>query len=904
MVPQSSDSLEQRAIRRSVATLRRLSQRWHTGIGPSGLLSSLEAQAGEEGGGGETGSDGAGRATESKKGGERMAFAGVRARKGSSACTDGKASPPPRPSSPVGRSKLGALAVLASVRNLDMPPPSSQAHTTVGTTMASASSRRLVVGKGEPDRLTFTAKQRRRRTSTLEVLRASVPFFVQWSNLSVSWWSRLLRGSLTTLLLVSGLTLSFTMTAATNEALASAAGRGKVDICPVAGTPISDEALEADPNLLPCYCRELDLPSALTDPRCSGWVEAATVGMGVTLASSVTMAGVNVLLQFVILALTPFEAHWSKDAEQLSLTWRLFVSLFFNTALIQLLVTTDWNALFGLDLGFNSAADGRLYADLFSPAWYANVGSVLCAVMAFNVVAPHMLPLSQLLLYSCQRKWATRRPMWTCWWPVTLVFACDGACCPCLCGGSARPVCPDLCGGICVCSGACCCFAMSCAACGSVQGSRSRAMRHGTLSRGASRSSSSDDGLGIAVDMALKTSAAGPSPTSSSRAALDSGLASGGGNAMFGRPLRSAREDEEGVEMVGGRVGSGATHVRSPLHTDSTPADRRRRRRMTPPTGIGLDSSVMEADLAGPIMRVCDPVCGACVRRLEASWFDWWAPKSQRQLNAIFTGPEFPIIQRYSAILTTVFATLMYSSGIPLMYMLALVSFLLFIALDKALLLRFYRNPLHYDSLQISSLSGLIPAAIVLHCIIAAWAFTNDAVFPMRGDSVDVLLVPAPDLVNSLRALVPLNVNIVERLTRAHVLPMLGLAVLVVFVEVVVRGSVAVADGWRRRGCSLHKARDPVHAPYSQLKAQKRIKGMSTYNILEGVELSERLNLPEHFTDHFSSLSDVLLYQSRRMEQIMKWTSFKVQATQRQHSIAKAKHSVKKAFTAATEEDI
>ena len=59
-------------------------------------------------------------------------------------------------------------------------------------------------------------------------------------------------------------------------------------------------------------------------------------------------------------------------------------------------------------------------------------------------------------------------------------------------------------------------------------------------------------------------------------------------------------------------------------------------------------------------------------------------------------GPEFLIEVRYSQIMTFFFITMIYSSGIPVLY---IISFLQYIAMywtDKFLFLQMYRTPPRY----------------------------------------------------------------------------------------------------------------------------------------------------------------------------------------------------------------
>ena len=69
---------------------------------------------------------------------------------------------------------------------------------------------------------------------------------------------------------------------------------------------------------------------------------------------------------------------------------------------------------------------------------------------------------------------------------------------------------------------------------------------------------------------------------------------------------------------------------------------------------------------------------------------------SQQQLNALYQYPDMKMYDRFPAVLNTVFVTMFYSGGIPLLLPLACVSIATTFWLDKVMLLRFYRRP-YYD---------------------------------------------------------------------------------------------------------------------------------------------------------------------------------------------------------------
>ncbi len=99
--------------------------------------------------------------------------------------------------------------------------------------------------------------------------------------------------------------------------------------------------------------------------------------------------------------------------------------------------------------------------------------------------------------------------------------------------------------------------------------------------------------------------------------------------------------------------------------------------------------------------------------------------KSRKEFIDLYTGPQFNIGMRYSQILTTIFASLIYSSGIPLLYICCFFFFLITYWIDKFLVLRLYRNPPHID-LYVSKLFNMvILVGMIIHLCFAIWIYGN-----------------------------------------------------------------------------------------------------------------------------------------------------------------------------------
>lgn len=70
---------------------------------------------------------------------------------------------------------------------------------------------------------------------------------------------------------------------------------------------------------------------------------------------------------------------------------------------------------------------------------------------------------------------------------------------------------------------------------------------------------------------------------------------------------------------------------------------------------------------------------------------------TQKKYEKMNIGPIFDLDRRYSAILNVIYITLMFSTGLPFLYIIAFISFFLMYWVDKILLLRCYKNPPSYS---------------------------------------------------------------------------------------------------------------------------------------------------------------------------------------------------------------
>jgi len=114
-----------------------------------------------------------------------------------------------------------------------------------------------------------------------------------------------------------------------------------------------------------------------------------------------------------------------------------------------------------------------------------------------------------------------------------------------------------------------------------------------------------------------------------------------------------------------------------------------------------------------------------CMRRCSAS-----GKKTQRDLNALYTWPHFNLAVRLGALMNVLLCTLVYSGGLPLLSLIAAVTFFLVYQCDKYLLLRASRMPPAYSESLLLIFLKVVPIACFAHTCFAIYMFGNQDVFP------------------------------------------------------------------------------------------------------------------------------------------------------------------------------
>lgn len=131
-------------------------------------------------------------------------------------------------------------------------------------------------------------------------------------------------------------------------------------------------------------------------------------------------------------------------------------------------------------------------------------------------------------------------------------------------------------------------------------------------------------------------------------------------------------------------------------------------------------------------VKICKDRKG-CIHKKEIT-----SKFSQTDLDSLYAGPEFELEMRYASLLMTVFVTLTYGAGLPLLYPICFLSFVVYYMVDKWLFLRFYSKPPQMSGKLADFAANVLPYAIFLHVSFAMWMFSNEDIFPETDSSLTI----------------------------------------------------------------------------------------------------------------------------------------------------------------------
>lgn len=100
----------------------------------------------------------------------------------------------------------------------------------------------------------------------------------------------------------------------------------------------------------------------------------------------------------------------------------------------------------------------------------------------------------------------------------------------------------------------------------------------------------------------------------------------------------------------------------------------------------------------------------------------------QEDYEEMNSGSEFTLDSRYASALTTIFMVMMYSPGMPMMYVIGFAYFFITYWTDKALLLKWYKKPPPYTLHLASKTRKVMKFCLIPHFVIGLIMFSNSSI--------------------------------------------------------------------------------------------------------------------------------------------------------------------------------
>jgi len=144
--------------------------------------------------------------------------------------------------------------------------------------------------------------------------------------------------------------------------------------------------------------------------------------------------------------------------------------------------------------------------------------------------------------------------------------------------------------------------------------------------------------------------------------------------------------------------------------------------------GKSLTITLLIQAFSPHLVQVCLIPLLRCRRRCKAA-----TQKTQRDLNALYSWPQFNLAVRLGGLINVTFCTLLYSAGLPLLSFTAFTTFFLVYHCDKLLLLRASKMPPTYNEALIGVFARVIPFACFLHATLAIYMLGNQDLFPGKA---------------------------------------------------------------------------------------------------------------------------------------------------------------------------
>ncbi|CAE7437383.1 unnamed protein product [Symbiodinium microadriaticum] len=251
--------------------------------------------------------------------------------------------------------------------------------------------------------------------AALRVREAPQPSDLLWENQDTPWWSRLLRQLCMFVTFIIILAISLALIYVTTVYGKREAG---VQLSSLSASQVStaanwtkDFAESEGGNILNCWCESQGYAKLVEDTSlvttCTPWFLKTARGIGIMTAASCVVVLINLVLQYVLIAMAYFERPLSLTNLNKSMMTKIFLAQTLNTGFVLFIVNTYGpdgmrDVLKAIPLIGTWLFAGP-FADL-TRAWYVVVGATIMVNMLLNMVVPPAVTIANMFV-----TWLLRR---------------------------------------------------------------------------------------------------------------------------------------------------------------------------------------------------------------------------------------------------------------------------------------------------------------------------------------------------------------------------------------------------------------------------------------------------------------------------------------------------------------
>jgi|TARA_B110000208_G_C11759988_1_gene426520 hypothetical protein len=221
-------------------------------------------------------------------------------------------------------------------------------------------------------------------------------------------------------------------------------------------------------------------------------------------------------------------------------------------------------------------------------------------------------------------------------------------------------------------------------------------------------------------------------------------------------------------------------------------------------------------------------------------------------------GPSFRFDFRLASAFTTASIALLYGAGLPILFPIAALTFFITFWCDRAGLIFLYRSPGRLPPTIVAQFVGIMPFLVLAHVAVGAWMLSRSEFF---GD-VGMATVGG----NAVRGLLSgFSEETQERLSRAHIVPLLILLSLIVFIKAIETSTAKLTRPLRHLQrrlftaicCLLARKNDDDAITYSHACENDLMAGVPTYNVLRNPTYAQMFRISDAFARKHKHMQSV-----------------------------------------------